>query len=707
MILPDIWRRCPLARLAPAAAAAWGAWTSWRAEQHYQALGVLTPAVPAPDEWPSVSIVIPARDESATLPTLLGSLRALTYTGPLETIVVDDVSSDSTGALAAAYGARVLRLEECDRPAGWLGKPNACQRGAACTGGEWLLFLDADTTLAPSALEAILSRARTEGLDVLSLFLRQRCATFWERLLLAYAFQQFFAGVSPRRLTDPHSREALLNGQCILIRRTAYDSIGGHGAVRDSIVEDVALARILKAAGHRTAVVRGEAFGTVRMYRSLAQIRAGFAKNAYAFLADEPRRGARVAVASTCASLPLPLLAAAAVTRRPTLLALGLVAWAALATAMAPWTRRFGAGTPVALLQPLAALLFQTVALESTLRRLAGRPMAWKGRTYRTPRLGSAHGSAGAGDALPFVPRLPLANLLGLSRAIVRGERRSLRADSTAMVRHLRGAWQAEGLEHLPPSGPVCLVVNHWQRPGLWIGWGGALLGFLVGQRRPALDPPVHWLVLAELRPWLLGAEWHLPFADLVLRRVAHAWQMAPLSVEPGATASRAHALRHLLRLCAQGRVAGFFPEGHRGTAGPPGSALPGAGRFLATLARRGVAVVPAALWEEDGLLRVRIGPSLPHRTLSPARPDSCPEGGGDAAFRPSVTDGHWDTAVGRAVMDAIAALLPPHLRPLDPDLRPTDLGTASRRLVGQRPTDVQPSGAGRGKVLPAPAVAR
>ena len=632
--------------LLPAAAVGWGAWSSRRAEAHYRALAALTDSdalsLPAA---PFVSIIVPARDEAGTLPALLGSLQRLTYPGGYEVIVVDDASADGTGEVAAAHGARMLRLEERDRPDGWLGKPNACHRGAAVARGEWLLFLDADTTLSPGVLRAMLSRALGDGVDALSLLLRQRCQTFWERLLLPYAFQQFFAGVDPARLADPGSDEALLNGQCILIRRAVYDAVGGHGAVRGSIVEDVALARTLKAAGYRVQTFRGERLGTVRMYDSMAAIRAGFGKNAYAFLADAPRRGLQVALASTCAAAALPLAAGGLLTRRAGWFGLGALAWAALAAGSAPWTRRFGAGTPYALLQPLAAAVFQAIALESAVRSLAGRPLAWKGRRYGAATTTRGRGLRPLGlpaHDLLSPPRLPYRNLLALSLTIARGERRSLRADSAAVVRQLRGRWQAHGVEHVPAAGSVCLVINHWQRPGLWIGWGGSLLGFLVGRRRPLADPPVHWLVLSELRLRVFGAERHLAPADPVLRRVAHAWQMVPLSLDPSATAQRAQALRQLRALCAQGRVIGVFPEGHHGAAGAPGRALPGSGRFLASLAHRGAAIVPTALWEQDGTLQARFGPPL---------------AGIDA-------DHVVAEEAERAVMHGIAALLPAHRRP-------------------------------------------
>ncbi|MDQ3702076.1 MAG: glycosyltransferase, partial [Chloroflexota bacterium] len=258
--------------------AAYGAWTSWRSNANYVAVARLAPDATsrAPAEWPFVSIIIPARNEAHNLPLLLTSLArratparpqpldsplspdppeaagGMQATPPHEVVVVDDASSDATGEIATALGARVLRLEEDERHegrngdrGGWMGKPYACWQGAMAARGEWLLFLDADTTLGPDALGDTLSHALAQGVDALSILLQQRCDTFWERLLLPFAYQQLFAGIGREGLGSGAAQGAMLNGQFILIRRAAYAAVGGHGAVRDSIAEDVALARVL------------------------------------------------------------------------------------------------------------------------------------------------------------------------------------------------------------------------------------------------------------------------------------------------------------------------------------------------------------------------------------------------------------------------------------------------------------------------------
>jgi chlorobactene glucosyltransferase len=338
-----------------------------------------------------VSVVIPARDEAHNLGSLLGSLRVIAgdpVLGFLDAVVVDDASTDGTGDIARQAGVpslSVVRLEESDKPDGWVGKTNACQVGAAATSGDWLLFLDADVTLGPLAIAGALAFARERNLDAFSMFLRQRCETLWERLLLPYAFQQFFAGVDPERMRDPSSDEAVFNGQFILIRRAVYNAIGGHFSVRADVAEDVAIARVLKAQGYRIDVGRGEALADVRMYRSFASIRRGFGKNAYAILADEPVRGIQVAAASTGAGMTIPLLGMAVIASGRARMALalaGFLSWGAQAFLMRPWLRAFVVPNGDAFLHPLSALAFQTIGMESMVRSVGRLGVTWKGRRY-------------------------------------------------------------------------------------------------------------------------------------------------------------------------------------------------------------------------------------------------------------------------------------------------------------------------------------
>jgi chlorobactene glucosyltransferase len=327
---------------------------------------------------PSVSVIVPARNEEHTLPRLLGSLRSLDY--PLyEVIVVDDDSTDATARVAAAHGARVVAAGPL--PDGWVGKPHACQAGAGAARNGWLLFTDADTCHDRASLSASMALVMAHDLDALSVFCGQRCEGYWERLLLPFAYRHFFAGVSSRAANDPARREALANGQYLLISREAYERIGGHAAVRASIVEDVAIARVIKRAGLRFRILRAERLVEVRMYRGLAEIRGGFAKNSVRFLADDPGRGARVLASTLLDGAVLPLVMTGVLRRDRLLIASGLGSWAIAASGMRPWLRVFGVPSRYALLQPLASVVFQTITLAGiTAMRRGGTQ--WKGRRY-------------------------------------------------------------------------------------------------------------------------------------------------------------------------------------------------------------------------------------------------------------------------------------------------------------------------------------
>jgi len=333
----------------------------------WEALDSGDPARPLP-----ISVIVPARDEAARLPSLLASLAAQRHPSA-ELIVVDDDSRDGTADLARAAGVRVLATG--GPPAGWTGKNYACHLGAQAATGQWLLFLDADTEMGPLALVAALGYAKREKVDGLSLFLQQRCETFWERLLLPYAYAHYFAGARPSA--------PIANGQFILIAAEAYRRCGGHAAVRGSAIDDVALARRCAATGVRLRMARGESLAAVRMYDGLPAIWNGFSKNSFRFVAADPLGGA-LTVGSAVAATTIFQLGWRA--WRPGGAARTLAALASYLIAvrgLRPWARLFRAGRLSAPLSPLASVVFMAIACNSMLRVALRRGVVWKGRTLR------------------------------------------------------------------------------------------------------------------------------------------------------------------------------------------------------------------------------------------------------------------------------------------------------------------------------------
>ena len=222
----------------------------------------------------TVSVVIPARDEEHSLPALLASLHGSTVR-PSEVIVVDDASTDATADLAVDGGATVVRLFG-DPPPGWTGKAFACARGAAAAGGELLLFLDADVTVAPSGLARLIAAHARHG-GLISVQPRHRVERVYEELsatcnVVAMMGSGAFAPWPPPRPVG--------YGPCILTTATDYTRAGGHAAVRGDVIEDTQLARRFAACGLPTTAFAGTDALSFRMYPGgLRQLVDGWSKS--------------------------------------------------------------------------------------------------------------------------------------------------------------------------------------------------------------------------------------------------------------------------------------------------------------------------------------------------------------------------------------------------------------------------------------------
>jgi glycosyltransferase involved in cell wall biosynthesis len=226
---------------------------------------------------PTVSVIVPARNEEACLAACLESLSAQTGVG-FEITVVDDASTDHTREIAQSFPS--LRVVDAGPPPlGWTGKNNAMASGAKVARGEWLLFTDADTVHKSGSLSRAVAEARQGGAALLSYSPEQEVHGFWETAVMPVIFAELAATYRPALVSDPRSSAAAANGQYILIAREAYDAIGGHAAVSDSLLEDVALAKAVKASGRKILFrFAGDAVRT-RMYRSFSQLREGWTKN--------------------------------------------------------------------------------------------------------------------------------------------------------------------------------------------------------------------------------------------------------------------------------------------------------------------------------------------------------------------------------------------------------------------------------------------
>jgi len=243
---------------------------------------------------PEVSIIIPARNEEASVGDCLGSLTAQTGV-TFEIIVVDDGSTDGTREIAQSFaGVRVISPQPLPQDSTgkiWTGKINAVVAGAnsKVARAPWLLFTDADTVHLPGSLARALDEAKKQRADLLSYSPEQVVVTFAERAVMPVIFAELAARYPPHKVREQDSEIVAANGQYILVRRAAYDAVGGHAAVATEILEDVALARLFRNAGRRVYFRYGGDAVRTRMYRNWAQLREGWTKN-LALLFPQPER---------------------------------------------------------------------------------------------------------------------------------------------------------------------------------------------------------------------------------------------------------------------------------------------------------------------------------------------------------------------------------------------------------------------------------
>jgi len=237
-----------------------------------------------------VSAIIPARNEETSIARAVESVAAQPEIG--EVIVVDDQSTDRTSEILKQLADRIPKLRVLsthELPRGWVGKNHAASLGAAAATGDWLLFTDADTFHLPGSTRRALADAVDRDAVLVSYSPEQELATFWERALIPFVYCRLAARFSFARVNDPRQPDAAANGQFLLLLRDAYTSIGGHTAVANEIVEDVALARLVKSSGYRIYFTAPIGIIRTRMYQSFAAMWQGWTKNLYPLMGGRPR----------------------------------------------------------------------------------------------------------------------------------------------------------------------------------------------------------------------------------------------------------------------------------------------------------------------------------------------------------------------------------------------------------------------------------
>jgi cellulose synthase/poly-beta-1,6-N-acetylglucosamine synthase-like glycosyltransferase len=338
--------------------------------------------MPAPEtvaSTPTVSVIVPARNEEACLAACLESLVAQTGVS-FEIIVVDDASTDRSREIAQSFPA-VQIVDAGPPPPNWTGKTNAMAAGASVARGEWLLFTDADTVHKSGALAGAVAGARQHGAALLSYSPEQDVRGLWEKAVMPVIFAELAATYQPSLVNDPRSAAAAANGQYILIAREAYDAIGGYTAVSGTLLEDVALAKAVKASGRGIRFRFGGDAVRTRMYRSFDQLREGWTKN-LALLFRSPVRLALLRLTEfvliaggSAAAVAAALRGHAGSAITAAILAVTLYGFLLSRIRQAHFSWQATA------LSPLGLPLFAYLLLRSKLSHAQGTVL-WKGRTY-------------------------------------------------------------------------------------------------------------------------------------------------------------------------------------------------------------------------------------------------------------------------------------------------------------------------------------
>ena len=338
---------------------------------------------PAPAHWPSVTAVVPARDEAAVIGQAIGSLIAQDYPGQFRIVLVDDGSSDGTAQIAREAAAklgsdRLTVIAGSAPPAGWTGKLWAMRNGIeqAGTAPDYLWLTDADIAHAPDTLRSLVARSEQDGLVLNSLMAELLCSTFAEKALIP-AFVFFFQMLYPfRRVNRPTAKMAAAAGGCMLVKRQALSNAGGVAVIADAIIDDCAMGATMKRQGPiRLSLTLRSA--SIRPYGGWREVGMMIARSAYAQLGYSP-----LMLLGTLLGMGIVYVA-------PPLLALfghggaqiaGALAWAAMAICLQPMLRFYRRSPLWGLALPLIGMFYAGATWFSAWRHWQGRGGMWKGR---------------------------------------------------------------------------------------------------------------------------------------------------------------------------------------------------------------------------------------------------------------------------------------------------------------------------------------
>ncbi|MFH8516409.1 glycosyltransferase [Streptomyces gelaticus] len=347
-----------------------------------------------PGRWPSVAIVVPARDEADMLPVSLPSLLAQDYPGRAEIFLVDDCSKDGTGDVARALSVRfgglpVTVVSPAEPEPGWTGKLWAVRHGIArarTREPDYLLLTDADIAHEPDSLRELVAAAVSGGFDLVSQMARLRVSSIWERLVVP-AFVYFFSQLYPFRWVNRSgARTAAAAGGCVLLRTAAAERARVPESIRQAVIDDVSLARAVQRSGGRIWLGLAERVDSVRPYPRLTDLWRMVSRSAYAQLRHSPPllMGTVLGLALVYLAPPVALVSGL-LTGDPVAAWAGGAAWAVMTATYLPMLGYYRQSPWQAPLLPFTAVLYLLMTVDSAVQHYRGRGAAWKGRTYARP----------------------------------------------------------------------------------------------------------------------------------------------------------------------------------------------------------------------------------------------------------------------------------------------------------------------------------
>jgi len=339
---------------------------------------------PSPARWPSVTAVIPARNEAASIAEVVRALALQDYAGEFSAIVVDDHSRDGTAELArhAAIEASTAKVTVLSAPklaSGWTGKLGALNAGAsaAACNPDYFWFTDADVIHAPDTLRRLVSRAEADKLDLTSWMVLLKAETFAERMLIPPFLYFFLMLYPPKWIANPGARTAGAAGGCILLQRMALEHIGGLSAIRSEIIDDCALARAVKRSGGKIWMGLTRSSLSLRSYKTFSEISDMIARTAFTQL-----RYSALLLLGTLIGLTVTFLLPVALTfsSNPYVWPSALAAWCLMTGSFLPTVTFYRLRPILAPLLPLAALFYLYATWLSAVRYWLGKGGQWKGR---------------------------------------------------------------------------------------------------------------------------------------------------------------------------------------------------------------------------------------------------------------------------------------------------------------------------------------